>query len=172
MSDRLTRRHRCRCHPQGQNKTYYHVKDIAYLQHEPLLKKARELYAYEKKVKRARAKKNADLAARLLARKPTYCLDHLVKERCGEVVLRCDRGGVGGAGGGRDGGAKGIAYSLHPLFGILGIPPSPVGGGPCTLLSPCPSPVPLLASLLLLHRTTPAAGTRRSPTPCATSTTR
>ncbi len=36
--------------PQGQNKTYYHVKDIAYLLHEPLLKKARELHAYEKKV--------------------------------------------------------------------------------------------------------------------------
>lgn len=35
---------------QGQNKTYYHVKDIAYLLHEPLLKKARELAAYDKKV--------------------------------------------------------------------------------------------------------------------------
>ncbi|PRW18309.1 pescadillo-family BRCT domain-containing [Chlorella sorokiniana] len=67
--------------PQGQNKTYYHVKDIAYLLHEPLLKKARELYAYEKKVRRARAKKNRDLAARLAARKPSYRLDHLVRER-------------------------------------------------------------------------------------------
>lgn len=38
------------CCAQGQNKTYYHVKDIAYLLHEPLLKKARELHAYEKKV--------------------------------------------------------------------------------------------------------------------------
>ena len=118
---------------QGQNKTYYHVKDIAYLLHEPLLKKARELYAYEKKVgrrgrwrmlcgggvrragsprhgthgarllragscahaarrprcwhpmppqvRRAKAKKNRDLAARLAARKPTYRLDHLVRER-------------------------------------------------------------------------------------------
>lgn len=67
--------------PQGQNKTYYHVKDIAYLLHEPLLKKARELHAYEKKVRRARAKKNRDLAARLAARKPSYRLDHLVRER-------------------------------------------------------------------------------------------
>ena len=106
---------------QGQHKTYYHVKDIAYLLHEPLLKKARELYAYEKKVRRqrgrgracghvdgrawprvllsrahpprrlprpshpqvrrAKAKKNRDLAARLAARKPSYRLDHLVRER-------------------------------------------------------------------------------------------
>ena len=67
---------------QGQGKTYYHVKDIAYLLHEPLLKKARELHAHERKVKRARAKKNRDLAARLAARKPSYRLDHLVRERC------------------------------------------------------------------------------------------
>ena len=124
--------------PQGAHKTYYHAKDVAYLQHEPLLKKARELHAYEKKarraggerggsmggpgwgeeapasrrvraarvlqawrqpavpdapaahcvcasqVRRARAKQNRDLAARLAARKPTYRLDHLVRERCAE----------------------------------------------------------------------------------------
>ena len=40
---------------QGHNKTYYHVKDIAYLLHEPLLKKARELAAYDKKVRGAGA---------------------------------------------------------------------------------------------------------------------
>lgn len=128
---------------QGQNKTYYHVKDINYLLHEPLLKKirwgcsylgesrvmelcgqtvgelarallllcqtyissstwqrclackaypspliqlfpfiaCRELYAYEKKVRRAKAKKNRDLAARLVELRPTYRLDHLVRER-------------------------------------------------------------------------------------------
>lgn len=32
-------------------------------------------------VRRATAKKNRDLAARLAARKPTYRLDHLVRER-------------------------------------------------------------------------------------------
>ena len=67
--------------PAGAHKTYYHVKDIAYLLHEPLLKKVRELHAHEKKVRRARAKRNRDAAKRLEAGRPTYRLDHLVKER-------------------------------------------------------------------------------------------
>ncbi len=37
--------------------------------------------AYERKVRKARAKSNERLARRLLAAKPTYRLDHLVKER-------------------------------------------------------------------------------------------
>jgi pescadillo protein len=66
---------------QGGSKTYYHVKDVSYLLHEPLLKKARELAAHEKKVRRARAKRNRELAARLAAARPSYRLDHLVRER-------------------------------------------------------------------------------------------
>uniref|UniRef100_A0A1D2AC54 Pescadillo homolog n=2 Tax=Auxenochlorella protothecoides TaxID=3075 RepID=A0A1D2AC54_AUXPR len=66
---------------QGAHKTYYHAKDIAFLLHEPLLAKMRELHAYEKKVRRAHAKKNAAAAARLAARRPRYALDHLVRER-------------------------------------------------------------------------------------------
>lgn len=65
----------------GANKTYYHVKDIAFMLHEPLLKKVRELAAYDKKIRKAAAKKNADLAKRLASRRPTYQLDHLIKER-------------------------------------------------------------------------------------------
>ena len=65
----------------GAHKTYYHVKDIAYLLHEPLLKKVRELAAYDKKIRRATAKKNKDLASRLASRRPGYRLDHLVRER-------------------------------------------------------------------------------------------
>ncbi|KAK9810032.1 hypothetical protein WJX72_003708 [[Myrmecia] bisecta] len=66
---------------QGANKTYYHLKDINYLAHEPLLVKFRDAYAYEKKIRKAKAKKNRDLAERLLARKPKHRIDHLVKER-------------------------------------------------------------------------------------------
>ncbi|KAL3689931.1 hypothetical protein R1sor_016240 [Riccia sorocarpa] len=66
---------------EGQNKTYYHVKDINFLAHEPLLEKDRDLKAYEKKIKKAKAKKNRELAERFDRLRPTYTLDHLVKER-------------------------------------------------------------------------------------------
>ena len=42
----------------------------------------RDAHAFERKIKRARAKKNRDLAERLQAMRPSYRLDHLVKERC------------------------------------------------------------------------------------------
>nr|CAL90975.1 pescadillo-like protein [Zinnia elegans] len=65
----------------GNHHTYYHMKDILFLKHEPLLDKFREMRAYEKKVKKAISKKNKDLAERLLTRKPTYTLDMLIRER-------------------------------------------------------------------------------------------
>ena len=46
----------------------------------------RDIHAYERKVRKARAKSNADLARRLAERRPGYRLDHLVRERC---VLQC-----------------------------------------------------------------------------------
>ncbi|GLC41828.1 hypothetical protein PLESTM_001249900 [Pleodorina starrii] len=67
--------------PKGANKTYYHVKDINWLAHEPLLNTFRNIKAHDRKVRKARAKQNADLAKRLMHLKPTYRLDHLVKER-------------------------------------------------------------------------------------------
>lgn len=66
---------------EGHNKTYYHVKDIAFLAHEPLLDRSRELKAYEKKITKARAKRNLDLVQRLLGNKPEWNLNHLVNER-------------------------------------------------------------------------------------------
>ncbi|KAK9916335.1 hypothetical protein WJX75_001357 [Coccomyxa subellipsoidea] len=66
---------------QGQNKTYYHVKDINFLAHEPLLNKLRDEHVVERKIRKARAKKNRDLAERLAALRPKHRLDHLVKER-------------------------------------------------------------------------------------------
>ncbi|CDP02070.1 unnamed protein product [Coffea canephora] len=65
----------------GSHHTYYHMKDILFLKHEPLLEKLREMRAYEKKVKKAQSKKNRDLAERLLSRKPSYTLDRLIGER-------------------------------------------------------------------------------------------
>ncbi|KAL0384008.1 UNVERIFIED_CONTAM: Pescadillo [Sesamum radiatum] len=65
----------------GNHHSYYHMKDIMFLRHDPLLEKLRDIRAYEKKVKKAMSKKNRDLAERLLTRKPTYTLDRLIKER-------------------------------------------------------------------------------------------
>lgn len=66
---------------EGNHKTYYHMKDIAFLAHDPLIEKFREITVHPKKVKKAVAKKNRDLAGRLLNRPPTYKLDRLVLER-------------------------------------------------------------------------------------------
>ncbi|GER42312.1 pescadillo homolog [Striga asiatica] len=65
----------------GNHHSYYHMKDIMFLKHEPILERLRDIRAYEKKVKKAMSKKNRDLAERLLTRKPTYTLDMLIKER-------------------------------------------------------------------------------------------
>jgi len=65
----------------GQNKTYYHVKDIAFLSHEPLLAAFRAQRAHARKVRRAQAKAHAAGAARLEAAAPRYTLDALVRER-------------------------------------------------------------------------------------------
>jgi pescadillo protein len=66
---------------EGNHKTYYHMKDIAFLAHDPLIEKFREIKVHRKKVKKAFAKKNKDLADRLLNRPPTYKLDRLILER-------------------------------------------------------------------------------------------
>eukprot|EP00854_Cymbomonas_tetramitiformis_P014699 gene14699-17367_t len=66
---------------QGQGKTYYHVKDINFLAHEPLLEQFRTIRSHKKKIVRAKGKKEYDLAERLKNITPGYRLDHLVKER-------------------------------------------------------------------------------------------
>lgn len=65
----------------GGNKTYYHVKDINWLAHEPLIATLRARKAHDKKVRKARAKQNLRLARRLLRAAPALRLDHLVRER-------------------------------------------------------------------------------------------
>lgn len=70
----------------GNHHTYYHMKDIAFLKHEPLVEKFRDMRTYDRKVKKAESKKNKDLAERLLTRKPTYTLDRLIRERYPKFV--------------------------------------------------------------------------------------
>jgi pescadillo protein len=65
----------------ARNKSYYLVKDIVFLAHEPILRKFREIKAFLKKMRRATAKHEPSTVRQLKLHKPVYTLDHLVKER-------------------------------------------------------------------------------------------
>lgn len=62
-------------------KTFYYVKDIQYLAHEPLLQKFAETKVFVKKVKKALGRDELDTVQRVRENKPQYTLDHIVKER-------------------------------------------------------------------------------------------
>ena len=66
--------------------TFYYAKDIAYLAHEPVLRKLREHKAFAKKLSRALGRGEWSSAKSLEENKPVYRLDHIIKERC--VVRR------------------------------------------------------------------------------------
>ncbi|KAJ6821272.1 pescadillo-like protein [Iris pallida] len=66
---------------EGNHKTYYHMKDIMFLLHDPLVEKFRDIRSHKKKIKKAWAKKNKNLADRLVNRQPKYTLNRLILER-------------------------------------------------------------------------------------------
>ncbi|KAF8167943.1 pescadillo-family protein [Crassisporium funariophilum] len=61
--------------------SFYYTKDIAYLAHEPILKKLREHKAFAKKLSRALGRGEWSSAKSLEENKPIYRLDHIIKER-------------------------------------------------------------------------------------------
>ncbi|KAG6813069.1 mRNA-binding ribosome synthesis protein nop7 [Tricholoma furcatifolium] len=61
--------------------SFYYAKDIAYLAHEPVLKKLREHKAFAKKLSRALGRGEWGSAKSLEDNKPVYRLDHIIKER-------------------------------------------------------------------------------------------
>lgn len=62
-------------------KTFYYIKDIMYLAHEPILEKFRETKIFVKKIKKALGREEYGTAHRVRDQKPHYTLDHIVKER-------------------------------------------------------------------------------------------
>lgn len=65
----------------GVNKTYYTKKDINFLSNEKLLKKFMEMKTYDKKILKAKMKKEKYDQQKLIENKPTYNLNHIIKER-------------------------------------------------------------------------------------------
>jgi len=62
-------------------RTYYHLKDIQFLAHEPIVYKFREFKIFVRKLKKATAKRDRSQADSLRKTKPKYKLDKIVKER-------------------------------------------------------------------------------------------
>ncbi|KAI6044968.1 Pescadillo N-terminus-domain-containing protein [Pisolithus marmoratus] len=61
--------------------SFYYAKDIAYLLHEPILTKLRDHKAFAKKISRALGRGEWSTAKHLEEQKPSYKLDHIIKER-------------------------------------------------------------------------------------------
>ncbi|SPO21306.1 related to NOP7 - component of several different pre-ribosomal particles [Ustilago trichophora] len=61
--------------------TFFFAKDIAYLQHEPVLQSLRDHKTFAKKLSRAIGRREWAAAKNLDESKPTYRLDHIIKER-------------------------------------------------------------------------------------------
>uniref|UniRef100_A0A669PBQ2 Pescadillo homolog n=1 Tax=Phasianus colchicus TaxID=9054 RepID=A0A669PBQ2_PHACC len=62
-------------------RTFYLLKDIKFLLHEPIVNKFREYKIFVRKLRKAYGKSEWGTAERLKDNKPTYKLDHIVKER-------------------------------------------------------------------------------------------
>ncbi|GIY38779.1 pescadillo homolog [Caerostris extrusa] len=63
------------------NKTYYLLKDIQFLAHEPLINKFRSFRIFVRRLKKAIGKKDQEASIRLRENQPVFNLDHIVKER-------------------------------------------------------------------------------------------
>ncbi|XP_059193019.1 pescadillo [Centropristis striata] len=62
-------------------RTFYLLKDIRFLLHEPIVGKFRDYKVFVRKLKKAYGKTNYSAVEKLKDNKPTYKLDHIIKER-------------------------------------------------------------------------------------------
>ena len=61
--------------------SFYYVKDISYLLHEPVLEQLRAHKSFAKKLSRALGREQYGLAKNLDDKKPLFKIDHIIKER-------------------------------------------------------------------------------------------
>ncbi|XP_073410907.1 pescadillo homolog [Dendrobates tinctorius] len=62
-------------------RTFYLLKDIKFLLHEPIVRKFREYKVFVRRLRKAYGKKEWESVDRIRGNKPTYKLDHIIKER-------------------------------------------------------------------------------------------
>ncbi|TNM89562.1 hypothetical protein fugu_003796 [Takifugu bimaculatus] len=73
-------------------RTFYLLKDIRFLLHEPVVRKFRDYKVFVRKLKKARSKSEWSSVERLRENKPTYKLDHIIKEsHCSLTALLCSQ---------------------------------------------------------------------------------
>ncbi|CAD5233003.1 unnamed protein product [Bursaphelenchus xylophilus] len=65
----------------NENRVLYTLKDIKYLQNEPLIDKFRQDKVFMRKIKTARRKREQERVDKLLNNRPEFELDHIVRER-------------------------------------------------------------------------------------------
>ena len=65
----------------GNDKTYYHVKDLKILQHDQLLDKFRDIKAHMKKHKKLLGRREVKLAEKHKTKTPKYSLAPIIKDR-------------------------------------------------------------------------------------------
>jgi pescadillo protein len=63
------------------NKTYYHVKDIKFLMHDPIIAQIRKYKTYRRKLKKYNARHEKSRIQTLKKSKPEFNFDHMIKER-------------------------------------------------------------------------------------------
>ncbi|KAG5142854.1 hypothetical protein JHK82_018549 [Glycine max] len=64
----------------GTHQTYYHVKNVTFLCHEPLVEIRRAIRVHERKIKKAKAKKNLERANRLCEKTPKPKIDRIIRQ--------------------------------------------------------------------------------------------
>ncbi len=65
----------------GNDKTYFHVKDLKILQHDQLLEKFRSIKAHLKKHKKLLGRRELKLAEQHIKKTPKYSLAPVIKDR-------------------------------------------------------------------------------------------